>query len=161
MSDDLVTKEEKWKKLFAQILKFGVVGGLSFVIDFVITLIVSASCRAFGMDVAPAATVGGLFGFCISLVFNYFMSMKFVFERRDDMDRKKEFAIFAFLSLIGLGINELILYFGVIICDKAVPAIVEDYPAYVTAAVKMVATGIVMVYNFISRKMTLEKKQKS
>lgn len=158
MSMELTTKDEKKKKLFAQIIRFGVVGGLSFVIDFVITLIVSAACRAVGTDVAVAATVGGLFGFCISLVFNYFMSMKFVFERRDDMDRKKEFLIFALLSLIGLGINELILYFGVIICDKTVPALVEAYPSAVTAGVKMVATGIVMVYNFVSRKMTLEKK---
>ena len=158
MTDESINKDGKFKKLFAQILRFGVVGGLSFLIDFVITLIISAACRAFGMDVATAATVGGLFGFCISLVFNYLMSMKFVFERRDDMDRKKEFAIFALLSLIGLGINEMILYFGVIICDKAVPALVDDYPSAVTAAVKMVATGIVMVYNFISRKMTLEKK---
>ena len=63
-----------------------------------------------------------------------------MFERRDDMDRKKEFMIFAVLSMIGLGLNELILYFGVIVCDK------------------MFATGVVMVYNFISRKMTLEKR---
>lgn len=153
-----MTKEEKRKKLIAQILKFGVVGGLSFLIDFLITMVVSYLCRKFGMDVATAATVGGLFGFCISLVFNYFMSMKFVFERKDDMDRKKEFLIFAALSAVGLGLNELILYFGVVICDNLIPSIVKDYPSYVTAGVKMVATGIVMVYNFISRKMTLEKK---
>ena len=74
MTDESINKDGKFKKLFAQILRFGVVGGLSFLIDFVITLIVSAACRAFGMDVATAATVGGLFGFCISLVFNYLMS---------------------------------------------------------------------------------------
>ncbi|MBQ6575932.1 MAG: GtrA family protein [Lachnospiraceae bacterium] len=159
MEENVISKQDKRKKLFAQILKFGVVGGLSFVIDFVITLGVSALCRAFGMDVAGAATVGGLFGFCISLVFNYFMSMKFVFERRDDLDRKKEFAIFALLSAIGLGINELILYFGVIACNAVVPWAVKSYPSAVTAAVKMFATGVVMVYNFISRKMTLEKKK--
>ena len=158
MESNTVTKEDKKKNLIAQILKFGVVGGLSFVIDFIITLIVSYICRMLGMDVATAATVGGLFGFCISLIFNYLMSMRFVFERRDDLDRKKEFAIFAFLSLIGLGINELILYFGVIICDKTVPELVATYPSYVTAGVKMVATGVVMVYNFISRKLTLEKR---
>ena len=156
--DNNNTPSGKKKELLAQVLKFGVVGGLSFVIDFVITLIVSAISRKLGADVASAATIGGLFGFCISLVFNYFMSMKFVFERREDLDRKKEFAIFAFLSLIGLGINELILYFGVIVFDLAAPGIVADYPSVVTAVVKMFATGVVMVYNFISRKMTLEKK---
>lgn len=153
-----VSKEEKRKGLIAQILKFGVVGGLSFVIDFVITMVVSAISRYLGADVATAATIGGLFGFCISLVFNYFMSMKFVFERREDLGRKKEFAIFALLSLVGLGINELILYFGVIVFDKTIPSLVTEYPSAVTAVVKMFATGVVMVYNFISRKMTLEKK---
>ncbi len=158
MEEHEITKEEKRKALIAQILKFGVVGGLSFVIDFIITLAVSALCRAMGINFTTSATIGGLFGFCMSLVFNYFMSMKFVFERRDDLDRKKEFAIFALLSAVGLGINELILWGGGYTCEKLVPDIVAQYPTYVTAAVKMIATGIVMVYNFISRKMTLEKK---
>ena len=159
MDNEEISKEDKKKKLIAQILKFGVVGGLSFLIDFIITMVVSTIARAFGADVATAATVGGLFGFCISLVFNYFMSMKFVFERRDDLDRKKEFVIFALLSLVGLGINELILYFGVIVFETILPDLVVAYPSVVTAVVKMFATGVVMVYNFISRKMTLEKKK--
>lgn len=177
MNKDSVSKEEKKKQLIAQILKFGVVGGLSFVIDFVITMLVSWICRRylgtetafalachryFGtdipMDVATAAAVGGVFGFCISLVFNYFMSMKFVFERKDDMNRLVEFAIFTILSVIGLGINVAILYYGVIFCNWAFP-VSEEYPSAVTAVVKMFATGVVMVYNFISRKMTLEKRR--
>jgi len=151
-------RKMKNDKLIKQILKFGVVGGLSFLIDFIITLIVSSIVRAAGVSVENAATIGGLFGFMISLIFNYIMSMKFVFERKDDMDRKKEFIIFALLSAIGLGINELILYFGVLFFNSQMPAIVEAYPTVVTAGVKIIATGIVMVYNFISRKMTLEKK---
>ena len=158
MDKEELSKEEKRKKLLAQILKFGFVGGTSFVIDFVITLIVSKICRVFGMDVATAATVGSVFGFCISLVYNYLMSMKFVFERRDDMNRGKDFTIFLLLSLIGMGINSAIMYFGVKLAQIALPAVVEGYPDYVTAFVKMFATGVVMVYNFISRKMTLEKK---
>ena len=161
-SNALVTEDEandsKSKKLIEQILKFAVVGGLSFLIDFLITLIVSTIIRKFGASVETGAAVGGIFGFCISLIFNYIMSMKYVFARKDDMDRKKEFMIFTILSLIGLGINELILYFGVVICTNIVPNIVEQYPTIVTAGVKIIATGVVMVYNFISRKMTLEKK---
>lgn len=151
-------KNGKFKKLIIQLLKFGVVGGLSFVIDFIITLIVSAILRKFGVSVETAATVGGFFGFCISLIFNYIMSMKFVFERKDDMDRKKEFLIFAALSAVGLGLNEVILYYGVVVCNRMLPSLVETKPTLVTAGVKIIATAIVMVYNFISRKMTLEKK---
>lgn len=155
---DMEDSAAKKKKLLTQIIRFGFVGGTAFIIDYLITLGVSILCRSAGMDVAKAAAVGGLFGFIISLIYNYFMSMKFVFERRDDMDRKKEFIIFSILSLVGLGINELILYFGVIVCDKVVPVIVEEHPSLITTLVKMFATGVVMVYNFISRKMTLEKK---
>ena len=158
MEDMEITVVDKRKKLFAQILKFGVVGGTSFIIDFVITLIVSKLCRMIGMDVAAAATVGSVFGFCISLVYNYIMSMKFVFERRDDMNRGKEFTIFLLLSLVGMGINSAIMYFGVHGFERVFPEIVDRYPSYVTGGVKMFATGVVMVYNFISRKMTLEKK---
>ena len=158
MDKEVMTKEEKRKKLIAQILKFGFVGGTSFIIDFIITLIVSKLCRMMGMDVATAATVGSVFGFCISLVYNYLMSMKFVFERRDDMNRGKEFTIFLLLSLVGMGINSAIMYFGVHGFEIVLPEIVAKYPDPVTAGVKMFATGVVMVYNFISRKMTLEKK---
>ncbi len=158
MENNEPSKEEKRKKLLAQILKFGLVGGTSFIIDFVITLLVSKLCRAFGLDVAMAATVGSVFGFCISLVYNYIMSMKFVFERRDDMNRTKEFIIFLLLSLIGMGINSAIMYFGVHGCESFLPELVAKYPDQTTAVVKMFATGVVMVYNFISRKMTLEKK---
>ena len=158
MDKEELSKEDRRKKLLAQIIKFGLVGGTSFIIDFIITLIVSKICRVFGMNVATAATVGSVFGFCISLVYNYFMSMKFVFERRDDMNRGKEFTIFLLLSLIGMGINSAIMYFGVLMAENMLPAITEEYPSYVTAAVKMFATGVVMVYNFSSRKMTLEKK---
>ena len=113
MTDNTIDKNEKGKKLAAQILKFGFVGGTSFIIDFVITLIVSKICRTLGMNVATAATVGSVFGFCISLVYNYIMSMNFVFERRDDMNRTKEFTIFVLLSLVGMGINSAIMFFGV------------------------------------------------
>lgn len=166
---------EKMKNLIMQILKFGVVGGLSFLIDFVITMLVDFLIRKAGLDIvitqglnnafslelmadAVSAAVGSVFGFCISLIFNYIMSMKFVFERKDDMDRKKEFAIFFILSLFGLLLNTAIMYGGKIIASKVMPVFANENKSIVTAGVKMIATGIVMVYNFISRKMTLEKK---
>lgn len=147
-------KGEKRKKLIEQIIKFAFVGGTSFVIDFIITLIVSAIFRKFGFDVAAAATIGSIFGFCISLIYNYIMSMKFVFARKDDMNRGTEFLIFLVLSLIGLGINAGIMNVGV----KLVMSVIEIDANLVTAGVKIFATGVVMVYNFISRKLTLEKK---
>ena len=151
----------KTKKLLAQLIKFAFVGGTAFLIDFVITMLVSAFFRSQHFSTETAATIGGVFGFTISLIYNYFMSMRFVFERREDLSRKTEFVIFTILSLVGLALNAAILYFGVVICKALLPQFSEDQPGIVTAGVKIVATMIVMIYNFISRKMTLEKKNEA
>ncbi len=152
--------QEKHKKLLGQILKFAFVGGTSFVIDFVITMIIAALCRKLGCTPKIAASIGTVFGFTISLIYNYIMSMHFVFERRDDLSRKTEFLIFTILSLVGLALNAGIVFSGMLFCEKVLPQYYTNYTNIVTAGVKIVATGVVMIYNFISRKLTLEKKQK-
>jgi len=85
--------------------------------------------------------------------------MKFVFVRREDMDRRKEFVIFVVLSLFGLALNELIIWVCV---DVLYPMVASAFAwltaGLVTAAAKIVATAIVMVYNFITRKIFLEQK---
>jgi putative flippase GtrA len=149
------------KKLIEQILKFGVVGVICFGIDFLITLGLSALLRgAAGMSTGSAALVGAFFGFVISVIINYLLSMKYVFVRKENMDRRKEFIIFTILSLIGLVINELII-------KVAIDVVYENWlwlrnlltPGLVTAGAKIVATAIVMVYNFITRKIFLEQKE--
>nr|MBQ8253427.1 GtrA family protein [Lachnospiraceae bacterium] len=149
------------KKLIEQIMKFGVVGVVCFLIDFAITMIVSALLRNYaGMETGTAALIAAFFGFTISVIINYILSMKFVFERKEDMDRKKEFIIFTILSLIGLGIHEVII----LVC---IDLIYGNWtwlnqllsPTLATAGGKIFATGIVMIYNFITRKIFLEKKE--
>ena len=99
-------------KLLAQIAKFGIVGVICFFIDWFIYLIsntimvktgIADSFRYFDL-------ISGFLGFSVSVVANYILSFRFVFERRDDMSRKKEFTIFLILSIIGLGVNELCLF---------------------------------------------------
>ena len=58
--------------------------------------------------------------------------------------------VFVILSLIGLGLNQLIMWGGV--------AWLKQYMDRAYMIVKIFATGVVMVYNFISRKMFIEKK---
>ena len=148
-------------KLMEQIMKFGVVGVVCFLIDFVITMVVSTLLRnGAGMDTGTAALIGAFFGFTISVIINYLLSMKYVFTRKEDMDRRKEFVIFTILSLIGLGIHEVII----MVC---IDVIYENWmwlnswlsPTLATAGGKIFATGIVMVYNFITRKKFLEQKE--
>lgn len=145
------------KKLFAQIIKFGFVGGLCFLIDFVIStalfhLLINITSRS------AATAIGGFVGFTISVVVNYILSMKFVFERKEDMSRRKEFVIFVILSVIGLGVNEVILLACSAVYEGSTALMEVFSDTLWFAASKVIATAIVMVYNFVSRKIFLEKK---
>ena len=57
---------------------------------------------------------------------------------------KKNFIIFIVFSVIGLGLTELIMWFG------------TDIIKINYLIVKIIATGIVMIFNFITRKIFLE-----
>ncbi len=105
---------------------------------------------------------GSALGFTVSVVINYILSFKFVFERKDDLDRRKEFVAFIVLSVIGLGLNSLIIWFcvGPVYDNIAFLQRLLNYDLAYTGA-KVIATAIVMVYNFISRKIFLEKKEEA
>ena len=149
------------KKLINQIIKFGAVGFLCFLIDWVIGLVVMKILVAImGSEVFEAASViGSILGFAISVIVNYILSMNFVFERKQDMDRKAEFVIFIVLSIIGMGINSLIIWIGVgpIYQNSSFLQETFGYGMMYTGA-KVFATAVVMVYNFITRKIFLEEK---
>lgn len=149
------------KNLFAQIMKFGVVGVICFGIDYVIGLSVMKIIVKLGGDplFKLASMAGSALGFTVSVIINYILSFRFVFERKEDLDRKREFAVFIVLSVIGLGLNQLIIWIcvGPVYGNVAFLQKVLNYDLAYTGA-KVIATAIVMVYNFITRKVFLEKK---
>ncbi|MBQ8189465.1 MAG: GtrA family protein [Lachnospiraceae bacterium] len=142
------------KKLMDQILKFGAVGFFCFFIDFAIYTILLAV-----IDWHYDYVIATFWGFTISVIVNYLLSMKYVFVRKDDMDRRKEFVIFVVLSIIGCILNEVLI----VLCMNG---IYDNWPwlqslisrEMAKMGGKIVATGVVMVYNFITRKIFLEKK---
>ena len=139
------------KKIFEQFLKFGIVGVICFFIDFIIYNIFNY----LGFNYL----ISGLIGFVTSVIFNYILSMKFVFKHNDNMSRQKELTIFIILSVIGLIINELILY---LLIDMIYPKwnlISNIFNLDLWKIIsKLFSTGVVMVYNFISRKIFIEGK---
>ena len=142
------------KSLIQQILRFGIVGGLSFVIDFTVySLIIMIFGKSKSVVLAAA-----FFGFVISLIFNYISSMKFVFVHDEGMSSRREFMVFALLSVIGLALNEVLIMGALFVYDH-VPflqtGILWNTKEWVA---KMFATGVVMVYNFVTRKIFIEKK---
>ena len=158
--------------LLNQILKFVVVGGISFLIDFIVyTLVVKILTGQYSYLIA------GVCGFVISIIFNYLASMAFVFKNEKGIDKKSEFLIFVVLSLIGMFLNTFLLWFYVDLITLNIQSIFnihdglynwikginlnlfKDTIEFIKICAKIFSTAIVMVYNFVSRKMIFEKKK--
>ncbi len=126
------------KKLIEQIFRFGIVGVLAFIIDY-------------GLMVFCTEVLGiyylwsSLISFTVSVIFNYVMSVKWVFNVDNGKTQTQNLIFFVTFSIIGLGINQLIMWLGV---DK----IQISY-----LIVKLFATAVVMVFNYVTRKWYLEK----
>lgn len=127
------------KKLIKQILKFGIVGGTAFIIDYSILYILTEFA---GLNYLISAAIS----FSCSVIYNYILSIKWVFDTKKTMNKFHEFLLFIVLSVVGLLINEFIMWI-----------LVEKIFIYYMLA-KIIATAIVMIYNFITRKLLIEKK---
>ena len=123
--------------MIAQFMKFGVVGAIAFVIDYGLLALLT---ETLAVNYLISATVS----FTVSVVFNYLASMRYVFTHKADMSRRREFIIFVILSVIGLIINNLCLWLGV------------EFLGIHYLITKIGATIIVMVWNFVSRKIFLD-----
>ena len=127
------------KALAKQFGRYALVGTTAFIIDYATMVSLKELC---GFPVMLATTIG----FTVSVVFNYFASMRYVFTHRDELTRRREFIIFVVLALIGLGLNNLLMYVGVYILNI-------DYRIF-----KILATMMVALYNFSSRKYFLDAR---
>lgn len=121
------------KPVIQQFYKFAVVGILSFAVDWALLI---ALTEHFHVDYLVSTSIS----FIVSVALNYALSLKFVFPHRDDMSRKREFTIFAILSCIGLGLNDLYMFVGVTMLNVGYQAM------------KVIATFCVTWYNFFTRK---------
>ena len=125
------------RNLVKQFGRFAVVGTIAFVIDFGT---MTALTELFGVDYLVSTTIG----FSVSVVFNYFASMRYVFTHKEGMSRRREFAVFVVLSIVGLGLNDALMYAGVDVLGI-------DY-----RPMKVLATMVVTLYNFVTRKLFLD-----
>ena len=113
--------------------KFAIVGLTSLAVDYALLMFLVEACEA---DLFFSTTVS----FIVSVIINYVLSMKYVFDHRKGMSRKREFTIFAILSAVGLGLNDLYMFVGVTMLNIGYQAM------------KLISTFLVTWYNFFSRK---------
>lgn len=128
---------ERIKALFRQVFRFGTVGGICFLIDYGLMVLLT---EAAGLHYLISCTIS----FSVSTVINYILSMLFVFDSDSSRRRFREFVHFTVLSLIGLGCNTLLMW------------LFTGVAGWHYMISKIVVTVIVMVYNFISRKLLFE-----
>lgn len=123
------------KKLIGQILRFLLVGVLAFLIDYGLLVFLKETVN---LNLFLSTEIA----FVLSTIVNYLFSVHFVFK----VNRKNNNLIpFLALSFAGLLLTEAIMFIGV---EK----IKINY-----LIVKIFATAVVMFFNFITRKMLLEK----
>ncbi|WP_302010918.1 GtrA family protein [Collinsella tanakaei] len=113
--------------------KFAIVGLTSLAVDYALLMFLVEACE---VDLFFSTTVS----FIVSVIINYVLSMKYVFDHREGMSRKREFTIFAILSAVGLGLNDLYMFVGVTMLNIGYQAM------------KLISTFLVTWYNFFSRK---------
>ena len=127
--------DKKTENLLIQIFKFIIVGGIATLIDFILLFV-------FKEIVHLQVIISNTLSFCISLIYNYIASVRWVFDVNRDKDPKKNFLIFLIFSIIGLASNDFIMYL-----------LINKLSTFIS---KIIATAIVMIFNFITRKMFLE-----
>ena len=134
--------------LVMQMLKFGVVGMSAFFIDNIIFWVLIRVA-----DINSYAAIA--ISFVITLVYNYVLSTKWVFDSK--RNGANTLLVFTGLSLVGLVITELVYSLCIEMVFDSVNAGLNDYYELFS---KIVASGVAMVFNFITRKLFLESKNK-
>jgi len=123
--------------LFAEIFRFGVTGGVCFLIDYG-TLY--ALTEFAGINYLWSSGIS----FTLSVIVNYFICVKWVFKEAGKQDTQSA-VIFIGSSVVGLGINQFLMWF-----------FVEKLGIYYMIA-KIFATLIVMVWNYIMKRKAVTK----
>lgn len=127
--------------LLLQLFKFGIVGTVCFGVDFVVLYVLKEFA---GFHVLLAAAIS----FTVSVILNYILSIYFVFDVDKKKNQKRNFILFVIFSVIGLVLTELLMKIGI------------DFFHINYMLVKILATAIVMVYNFVTRKLFIERPSK-
>ena len=167
MEEQKKTFNEKLKEfstkhsLLVEIIRFLIIGGIATIIDMLvmgITLYIFQPQNYpnffnvfYGATNDPSTIstiIGTGLGFIFGLIFNYVFSILFVFEEKGKSKSVVRFISFSLLSFIGLCIHLLGMYIG------------YDLLKINEWIVKIILTLIVLVYNYLTRKLLIFKKVK-
>ena len=122
-----------------QFFRYIIVGGCAFVADFCTVWLVK--------ELGAHYLVAGVFGFIVGVIVNYILSKTLAFSgKKANMSREAEFALFILISLIGLGLTELLMW-----------AFTDGLGLFYLLS-KAIAAVIVLLWNFFAKKLMYRKK---
>lgn len=119
--------------IIIQFFRYVFVGGTAFVVDFFFLYFFSDICGIYYL-------ISAVFSFIISVLVNYVMSTRWVFNQDNIENKVVEFNLFMLISTIGLVFTEILLYFFTDICGIH----------YLIS--KIISAVIVLFWNFLARR---------
>lgn len=122
-----------------QLFRYGFVGGAAFLIDYGLLFSLTEWLE---INYLVSAAIA----FVVGLVVNYLLSISWVFNQNRNGKPMKEFLFFTVIGVVGLMLNELILY------------AVTDWMHLHYMFSKIISTVIVFFWNFFARKTLLFNK---
>ncbi|WP_196599792.1 GtrA family protein [Pectinatus frisingensis] len=130
----------KKSSVIHELIYYILAGGISFLLDFFLLYILTAFFNFYYW-------ISAVFAFTAGLILNYMLSAHFIFTDHVLNNRPAEFSVFALIGIVGLGFNELFIWFFT--------AVGNNY--YLLS--KIYTAIIVFFWNFGSRKLLLFRKK--
>jgi putative flippase GtrA len=127
---------DKTDSTLIQLFRYTFVGGIAFLADFSALYLLTETAHIHYLLSAALA-------FLLGLTTNYLLSVLWVFDKRKLSSRWVEYLVFGFIGVIGLGMNELFMWF-----------FTERMHFYYLVS-KLIATAFVYFWNFFARKIAL------
>ncbi len=122
-------------KLF---IKYVIVGGTGAIVDFAVLYFLTDFFQIYYL-------ISATISFILSGTLNYYLNRKWTFRSKGK--KRRQLPVFFIIALIGLSINNFIMY-----------VLVEKFAFWYIYA-KIVATGVVLIWNFTGNKyITFNKK---
>jgi putative flippase GtrA len=131
---------EKTNLLQVQLFRYLIVGGLAFVVDFIVLFLL---VNYLSVNYLVAAGISFLLG----LLANYLLSISWVFNQEAKSSISQSVLIFVVTGVVGLGINEVFMYTFTHLVGLQ----------YLLS--KIFTVPIVLLWNFLSRRYLLNRSE--
>ena len=137
----------------AEVIRFALTGGVCFLVELGVLILLKG---VLGMDTLIATPLA----FLVSVILNYFLCVVWVFKGTKNRGAGAK-AGFMITSLIGLGLNELLmLLFRFVLGEERVLLALGGREVKMYVLNKCLATLIVMIWNYFSKRSILYRKAK-